>query len=175
MKNNHSHEKHGESAPKMSLSESKRLSHLSGIKVLKKGEIPADIQANIEIYDILTLPTFTLCACYLGYANYKILEEEKVAIPIGLIWDLFNFTSDLTLTIGRQIMDRHMMIIEKSFELLGFHADLSIKDQNIVVIDGISNITDTESGKTKYIGFNEKGINPDFFLQMLMRALQRSF
>jgi hypothetical protein len=175
MKNNHSHEKHGESAPKMSLSESKRLSHLSGIKVLKKGEIPADIQASIEIYDILTLPTFTLCACYLGYANYKILEEEKVAIPIGLIWDLFNFTSDLTLTIGRQIMDRHMMIIEKSFELLGFHADLSIKDQNIVVIDGISNITDTESGKTKYIGFNEKGINPDFFLQMLMRALQRSF
>jgi hypothetical protein len=175
MKNNHSHEKHGESAPKMSLSESKRLSHLSGIKVLKKGEIPADIQANIEIYDILTIHTFTLCACYLGYANYKILEEEKVAIPIGLIWDLFNFTSDLTLTIGRQIMDRHMMIIEKSFELLGFHADLSIKDQNIVVIDGISNITDTESGKTKYIGFNEKGINPDFFLQMLMRALQRSF
>ena len=51
MKNNHSHEKHGKSGPKMSLSESKRLSHLSGIKVVKKGEMPADIQANGEIYD----------------------------------------------------------------------------------------------------------------------------
>jgi hypothetical protein len=151
------------------------LSHLSGIKVVKKGEKSDNIPENTEIYDLLVLPTFTLCACYLGYANYKILEEEKVAIPIGLIWDLFNFTSGLTLTIGRQIMDRHMMIIEKSFELLGFHADLSIKDQNIVVIDGISKITDRESGKTKYIGFNEKGINPDIFLQMLMRALHRSF
>ena len=175
MKNSQSREKHGESGSKMLLSECKRLSHLSGIKVVKKGKIPPDIQANGEIYDLLILPAFTLCACYLGYANYKILEEEKVAIPIGLIWDLFNFTSGLTLTIGRQIMDRHMMIIEKSFELLGFHADLSIKDQNIVVIDGISKITDRESGKTKYIGFNEKGINPDIFLQMLMRALQRSF
>jgi len=175
MKNNHSQEKHGESGSKMSLSESKRLSHLSGIKVVKEGKIPADIQASGEIYDLLTLPTFTLCACYLGYANYKILKEEKVDIPIGLIWDLFNFTSGLTLTIGRQIMDRHMMIIEKSFELFGFHADLSIKDQDIVVIDGISKITDRESGKTKHIGFNEKGINPDIFSQMLMRALQRSF
>jgi hypothetical protein len=175
MKNNHSHEKHGGSVPKMSLSEGKRLSHLSGIEVVKKGEIPADIQANGEIYDLLILPAFTLCACYLGYANYKILEEEKVAIPIGLIWDLFNFTSGLTPTIGRQIMDRHMMIIEKAFELLGFHADLSVKDQNIVVIDGISKITDRESGKMKYVGFNEKGINPDIFLQMLMRALHRSF
>ena len=46
MKNNQSHEKHGESGPKMPLSESKRLSHLSGIKVVKKGKIPADIQAN---------------------------------------------------------------------------------------------------------------------------------
>jgi hypothetical protein len=112
----------------MSLSEGKRLSHLSGIKVVKKGKIPADIQANGEIYDLLILPAFTLCACYLGCANYKILEEEKVEVPIGLIWDLFNFTSGLTT--GRQIMDRHMMIVEKSFELLGFHADLSVKDQN---------------------------------------------
>lgn len=172
MKNIKSHEKHGESGPKMSLSESKRLSHLSGIKIVKKGKIPADFQENDEIYDLLILPTFTLCACYLGYANYKILEQERVDIPVGLIWDLFNFTSDLT-TRG-QILDRHLMIIEKSFELLGFHADLSVNDQNIVVIDGISKITDRESGKTKYVGFNEKGINPDIFLQMLMRALLRT-
>ena len=172
MKNNHSHEKHGESGPMMPLSESKMLSHLSGIKVVKKGTIPADIQANGEIYDLLILPAFTLCACYLGFANFKILEEENVEIPIGLIWDLFNFTSGLTT--GRQIMDGHMMIIEKSFELLGFHVDLSVKDQNIIVIDGISKITDRESGKTKYVGFNEKGINPEIFLQMLMRALHRS-
>ena len=72
-------------------------------------------------------------------------------------------------------MDRHMMIIEKAFELLGFHAVLSVRDQHIVVIDGISKMADRESGKTKYIGFNEKGINPDIFLQMLMRALQRTF
>jgi len=172
MKNNHLHEKHGKSGSKMSLSESKRLSHLSGIKVVKKGEIPADIHASGEIYDLLSLPAFTLCACYLGYANYKILAEKMVEIPVSLIWDLFNFTSGLTT--GRKIMDRHMMIIEKSFELLGFHANLSVKDQNIVVIDGISKITDRESGKTKYVGFNEKGINPDIFLQMLMRALHRS-
>jgi hypothetical protein len=171
MKNNHSHEKHGESGPKMLLSESKRLAHLTGIKVVKKGKIPADIQANGEIYDLLILPAFTLCACYLGFANFKILEEENVEIPIGLIWDLFNFTSGLTT--GGQIMDRHMMIIEKAFDLLGFHVDLSVKDQNIVVIDGISKITDRESGKTKYVGFNEKGINPEIFLQMLMRALHR--
>ena len=173
MKNCQSHEKHEESGPRRLLSESKRLSHLSGIKVVKKGKIPADIQANGEVYDLLILPAFTLCACYLGYANFKILEEEEVEIPVGLIWDLFNFTSGLA--IGRQIMDRHMMIIEKAFELLGFHADLSVKDQHIVVIDGISKMADRGSGKTKYIGFNEKGINPDIFLQMLMRALQRSF
>ena len=172
MKNNHSHEKHEESGPIMRLSEIKMRSRLSGIKVVKKGTIPVDIQANGEIYDLSILPTFTLCACYLGYANYKILDEEIVDIPVGLIWDLFNCTSGLTM--GREIMDRHMMIIEKSFELLGFHVDLSVKDQNIVVIDGISKITDRESGKTKYVGFNEKGINPDIFLQMLMRALHRS-
>jgi hypothetical protein len=173
MKNKHSHEKHGESGPMTPLSESKMLYHLSGIKVVKKGKIPADIQANDEIYDLSILPTFTLCACYLGYANYKILGKEEVEIPVGLIWDLFNSTSGLTT--GRQIMDRHMMIIEKAFELLGFHADLSVKDQDVVVIDRISKIMVRESSKTKYVGFNAKGINPDIFLQMLMRALLRSF
>ena len=108
-----------------------------------------------------------------GYANYKILGEEKIEIPVGLIWDLFNCTSGLTM--GRQIMDRHMMIIEKAFELLGFHADLSIKDQYVVVIDGISKIMVTESGETKSVGFNVKGVNPDIFSQMLMRALLKSF
>ena len=173
MKKSQSHEKHRESGPKIPLSATKRLSHLSGIKVVKKGKIPADIQANGELYDLLILPAFTLCACYLGYANFKIVEEEEVEIPVDLVWDLFNFKSGLT--IGRQIMDRHMMIIEKAFELLGFHVDLSVRDQQIVVIDGISKITDRDSGKTKYVGFNEKGMNPDTFLQMLMRALQRDF
>ena len=173
MKSNQSHGKHEESSPKVTLSESKRLSHLSGITVVKKGKIPADIQANDEIYDLLILPAFTLCACYLGYAKSKILEEEKVEIPVGSIWDLFNFTSGLTA--NRQIMDRHIMIVQKAFELLGFHVVLSVRDQHIVVIDGISKMADRESGKTKYIGFNEKGINPDIFLQMLMRALQRTF
>ena len=172
MKNSHSHKKKEGSGPIKSLSESKRLSHLSGIKIVKNGKIPADIQENTEIYDLSILPTFTLCACYLGYANYKILREENVEIPIGLIWDLFNFTSGLTT--GRQIMDRHIVIIEKAFELLGFHADLSVKDQYVVVVDGISKITVRESGKTKYIGFDEKGINPDIFSQMLMHALRRS-
>ena len=172
MKNSHSHEKQEKSCPIASLSKSKRLSHLSGIKIVKNGKIPADIQANTEIYDLSILPTFTLCACYLGYANYKILGEENADIPIDLIWDLFNFTSSLTK--GEQIMDLHMMIIEKAFELFGFHADLSVKDQYIVVVDGFSKITTRESGKTKYIGFDEKGINPDIFSQMLIRALRRS-
>jgi len=173
MKNKHSQEKHGESGPITPLSERKMLHHLSGIKVVKKGTIPADIQAKGEIYDLSLLPTFSLCACYLGYANYKILGEEKVEIPVGLIWDLFNFTSGLTT--GRQIMDRHLMIIEKAFELLGFHADLSVRDQYVVVIDGISKIEVTQSSKTKYVGFNAKGTNPDIFSEMLMRALLRSF
>ena len=172
MKNSHSHKKQGESDPIMSLSKSKRLSHLSGIKIVKKGKIPADIHENTEIYDLSSLPTFTLCACYLGYANYKILGEENVEIPIGLIWDLFNFTSGLTA--GRQIMDRHIMIIEKAFELFGFHADLSVKDQYVVVVDGISKLAVRESDKTKYIGFDEKGIHPDIFSQMLMCAFRRS-
>jgi len=51
-----------------------------------------------------------------------------------LIWDLFNCTSGMAM--GREIMDRHMMIIEKAFELLGFHADLSVKDQYVVVMMG---------------------------------------
>jgi hypothetical protein len=173
VKNDYSREKHGELRPVKPLSKSKRLTHLSGIKVVKKGTIPADIQGYDEIYDLSILPKFTLCACYLGFANYKILGEEKVEIPAGLIWDLFNFTSGLTT--GRRRMDRHIMMIEKAFDLLGFRADLSVKDQHIVVIDGISKITDRESGKTKYVGFNEKGINPDIFLQMLMRALPSSF
>ena len=172
MKNSHSHEKQAESGPITPLSKSKRLSHLSGIKIVKNGKIPADLQARTEIYDLSILPAFTLCACYLGYANYKILGEENVEIPISLIWDLFNFTSGLTTR--RQIMDRHMMIIEKAFELFGFHADLSVRDQYVVVVDGISKIAVRESGKTEYIGFDEKGINPDIFSQMLMRALRRS-
>jgi hypothetical protein len=173
MKKNHLQEKHEESGPKKPLSERKMLSHLSGIKVVKKGIIPADIQAKSEIYDLSILPTFTLCACYLGYANYKILGEEKVEIPVGLIWDLFNSTFGLAT--GRQIMDRHMMLIEKAFELLGFRADLSVKDQDVVVIDGISKIMVRESSATQCVGFNAKGINPDTFSQMLMRALLRSF
>ena len=173
MKNSHPHEKQVESGSIMSLSASKMLSHLSGIKIVKKGKIPADIQANNEIYDLSILPTFTLCACYLGYANSKILGEENVEIPIGLIWDLFNFTAGLT--IGSRIMDHHMMVLEKAFELFGFHADLSVNDQNIVVIDGISKITEREIGKTNYIGFDEKNINPVIFSQMLMRALRRRF
>jgi hypothetical protein len=72
-------------------------------------------------------------------------------------------------------VDRHMMIIEEAFELFGFHADLSITDQNVILVDGISKITLKESGETKYIGFDEKGINPDIFSQMLMHALRRSF
>ena len=173
MKNNHSQEKHGKFDSKMLLSKRKRLSHLTGIEVLKKGAIPADIQASSEIYDLSILPAFTLCACYLGHANFKILEEEKVEIPVGLIWDLFNFTSGLTT--GGQIMDRHMLIIEKAFDLLGFHVDLSVKDQYTVVIDGISKFMDRESSKTKYVGFNEKGIDPDIFLRMLMHALDKGF
>jgi hypothetical protein len=171
MKNSHSHEKHEESSPVKPLSESKRLSHLSGIEIIKNGKIPKDIQASTEIYDLSILPTFTLCACYLGFANYKILGEDNAEIPISLIWDLFNFTSGLTT--GRQIIDRHMMIMERAFELFGFHAVFSVKDQ-YVVIDEISKITVRESGKTTYIGFDEKGIDSDIFSQMLMHALRRS-
>jgi hypothetical protein len=169
MKNHHLHEKRGEPDPKR-LSESERLSHLTGIRIVKKEKIPDDIQASGEIYDLAILPVFTLCACYLGYANFKICEEEKVEIPVDSIWELFNFMSGLT--IGGQIMDRHMMIIEKAFHLLGFRADLSVKDHHVVFIDGFSKIAEREIGKTKYVGFDEKGINPDIFLQMLMRALQ---
>ena len=172
MRNKDSHEKHWESGPMMPVSERKMLHHLSGIKVVKKGTIPVDIQAKGEIYDLSILPTFSLCACYLGYANYKILGEEEMEISVGLIWDLFNFTSGLTT--DREVTDRHMMIIEKAFELLGFHADLSVRDQHVVVIDRISKIKVTESSKTKHIGFNAKGTNPDIFSQMLMRALLRS-
>ena len=169
MKNNHSHEKHKKSGPIMPLSEIRMLSHLSGIKVVKKGTTPVDIHANGEIYDLSILPKFTLCACYLGYANYKILGEEKIEIPVSLIWNLFNCTSGLTM--GRQIMDRHMMIIEKAFEMLGFHADLSVKNQCVVVIDGMSKITVRKNSETKYVGFNAKGISPDIFSQMLMCTL----
>jgi hypothetical protein len=169
MKNNHWHEKqHEESGPIMPLPESRMLSCLSGIKVVRKGTAPADIQANSEIYDLSILPKFTLCACYLGYANCKILGEEMVEIPVSLIWNLFNYTSGLTM--GMQIMDRHMMIMEKAFQMLGIHADLSVRDQ-CVVVDGMSKITAGKSGKTKYLGFNAKGINPDIFSQMLMRTL----
>jgi len=58
--------------------------------------------------------------------------------------------------------------------LFGFHADLSVKDQYVVVVDGISKIMVRESGETKYIGFDKKGINPDIFSLMLMRVLRRS-
>jgi hypothetical protein len=76
---------------------------------------------------------------------------------------------------GKQIMDRHMMIIEKAFDMFGFHADLSVKDQCVVVIDGISKITVRESSETKHVGFNAKGINPDIFSQILMCTLLRGF
>ena len=173
MKNSHPHEKRGVSGPIISLSKEKRLSHLSGIKIVKKGKIPADIQANTEIHDLSVLPLFTLCACYLGYANYRILGEEDAEIPIDLIWDLFNFTSGLTAT-ERQLVDRHMIIIARAFELFGFRADLSVKNRQSVVIDGIAEAAARKRGKTKYIGFDQKGIDPDIFSQMLMHALRRS-
>jgi hypothetical protein len=173
MRNYRSHEKPGESGPIMPLSERERLSLLSGIKVAKQEKIPRDIQVSGEIYDLAILPTFTLCACYFGYANYKILGQEEVDIPVGLVWDLFNFTSGLTP--GRQIMDCHMAIIEKAFALLGFRVDLSVKDQYVVVVDGIFGMAVRESGKTKYVGFNKKGINPDIFSQMLVRTLSGEY
>lgn len=173
MKHIHSQDKQRKSGPVIPLSKEKRLSHLSGIKIVKKGEIPADIQANTEIYGLSVLPMFTLCACYLGYANYRILGEEDAEIPIDLIWDLFSFTSGLSTT-ERQLVDRHMMIIARAFELFGFQADLSVKNRHSVVIDGITEGAVRRRDKTKYIGFDQKGINPDIFSQMLMHALRRS-
>jgi len=174
MKKDQPPKKQAAAGSKTSLTDNKRISHLSGIKVVKEGEaVPEDVKTSGEFYDLLILPTFTLCACYLGYANYKILREERVEIPVGLIWELFNFTSGLTA--GRDIMERHMMIIEKSFELLGYRADLSVRDNhNIVVINGIAKIKDKDTGKMKLVGFNEKGVDPDVFSQMLMRALRMS-
>jgi hypothetical protein len=173
MKNSYSLEKHKKTGPMMPLSERKMLSHLSGIKIVKKGKIPADIQKNEEIYDLSILPAFALCACYLGYTNYRVLGQEKVTLPVDRIWDLFNFTSGLT--VGRQIIDWHLMIIEKAFELLGFHADLAVQDRGIVVVDGLSKIMLRENGKTKYVGFNARGINPEVFSQMLMHTLEKGF
>ncbi|EKD22001.1 MAG: hypothetical protein ACD_87C00216G0003 [uncultured bacterium] len=173
MKHIHSQGRQREPGPIISLSKNKRLSHLSGIKIVKKGEIPADIQANTEIYGLSILPMFTLCACYLGYANDKILGEQDAEIPIDLIWDLFSFTSGLTAT-ERQLVDRHMMIIERAFKLFGFHVDLSVKNRHSVVIDGITEAAVRRRGKTKCIGFDQKGIDPDIFSQMLMHALRRS-
>jgi hypothetical protein len=149
------------------------LSHLSGIELLQQGKLPADINETGEIYDLSILPQFTLCACYLGYVNYKIQGRETAEIPVGLIWDLFNSTS--ALTTGRHIVDQHMMILEKAFELLGFRADISVKENNIVVIDGISKTMARKADETKRIGFSAKGIHPDLFSQMLMRNLLRSF
>ena len=173
MKKGRQYEKHGESDPLSFLSETKMLPHLAGIMIVKNGEIPADIPADTEFYDLLLLPSFALCACYLGYANFKIVGEDNADIPVALIWDLFNFTSGLTM--GSQIMDRHLLILDKAFELLGFHADLVVRDQDIVVVGGISPIRVTKFDTTNYVGFEEKGINPDVFSQMLARALRRCF
>ncbi len=67
-----------------------------------------------------------------------------------------------------------MMIIARAFELFGFQADLSVKNRHSVVIDGITEAAVRRRDKTKYIGFDQKGINPDIFSQMLMHALRRS-
>jgi hypothetical protein len=169
MKNSYPLPRQKKTGSMLPLSERKLLSHLSGIKIVKQGKIPADIQKNEEIYDLAILPAFALCACYLGYTNYRVLGQEKVMLPIDRIWDLFNFTSGLT--VGRQIIDWHLMVIEKACELLGFPADLSFQDPGVVVLDGISKIMLGEKGKMKYVGFDERGINPEIFSQMLMHTL----
>ncbi|MDA8124622.1 MAG: hypothetical protein M0009_05500, partial [Deltaproteobacteria bacterium] len=107
MKKSDSQKQKRPSVPIKPLSESKRLSHLSGIEIVKNGKMPAAVPAGTEIHDLSILPAFTLCACYLGYANYKILGEEDVEIPLSLIWDLFNFTSGLTRE--KRILDRHLL------------------------------------------------------------------
>jgi hypothetical protein len=78
MKNSHSHKKQEESGPIKSLSESKRLSHLSGIKIVINGKIPSDIKANTEIDNLLILPTFTLCACYQGGIQLVAVVQSQI-------------------------------------------------------------------------------------------------
>jgi hypothetical protein len=157
----------------MSLTESRRLTHLTGIKVVKKWKIPANIDAKTEIYDLSTLPLFTLCACYLGYAHFKLMGEERGEIPIGIIWDLFDFTSNMP----RQgkIVDRHLMILVKAFDLFGSQVDLLVRDRFVAVPEGIRSERSMERRETKYIGFERKGIPPDSFSEMLMRALKKGF
>lgn len=165
-------DRQGKCGPIISLSESKRLSHLSGIRIVKNGKIPADIAEDTEIYDLSNLPRFSLCACYLGYTSHRVLGEDNVRVSFSMIWDLSNFLS--CLGPRRDISDLHGMMIEKSFELLGFQADLSIREGVLLAVNRYPKIVTTEGRKTKCLGFDIKGINADIFSQMLMHALDRN-
>jgi hypothetical protein len=168
-----SNESRGKSVSLTSLTESRRLTLLTGIKIVKKWKIPDDIDQKTEIYDLSTLPLFTLSACYLGYASLKLMGEERGAIPISMIWELFDFTSNMPRQ--GEIVDRHLMMLGKAFDLFGSHADLMVADRFVDVRNDIGPDKGLKRSEMKYIGFDPKGIHPDSFPQMLMRALKKGF
>jgi Holliday junction resolvase len=151
-----------------SMPEKEMLTHLPGIRVVKNGKIPAGV-AESEIHDLAYLRPFALCACYLGYVDMKIREENRIDIPVDAVWELFNFTTALR---SAPAIDRHLMIIARAIELLGFKADIFATDEHDIVIDRISALTSGDDGEIvfKYIRFNRKGMDPDEFCRLLMHC-----
>ena len=143
------------------------LSCISGIRIVENGKIPAGIPAG-EIHDLAYLPAFVLCACYLGYADMKIRQKDKINIPIDAVWDLFNFASPLG---PARTIDRHLLIIAKAFELLGFKADVLATAKHDIIINRISELIAGGGGKSelKCIRFNPKGPDPDKFCRLLLQ------
>ena len=143
------------------------LSCISGIRIIENGKIPAGIPAG-EIHNLAYLRAFALCACYLGYADMKIRQKSKINIPIDVVWDLFNFASPLGPV---RTIDRHLLIIAKAFELLGFKADILATSKHDIIIDRISELTASGDSKNvlKCIRFSPKGSDPDKFCRLLLQ------
>jgi hypothetical protein len=149
--------------------EKEMLAHLPGIRIVKNGKIPAGIPES-EIHDLAYLRAFALCSCYLGYADIKIRRENKINIPLDAVWDLYNFASALGAT---RTIDRHLMIIARAFELLGFRADIRVTDEHDIVIDRISELPSGDDGEIfvfKCIRFSPKGMDPDEFCRFLIHC-----
>jgi len=71
-------------------------------------------------------------------------------------------------------MDWHMMIIEKAFDMLGYHADLSVNDNYVVVVNGISRLGQGKQVKDIH-WIRRKRYKSRIFAQMLMHALTGVF
>lgn len=91
--------------------------HVDSIKIVKKNGIGKDFTVRGEVHDISKLDKFVLSACYLGAVYSERTGNEKVRLPVKMIWQIAELVSTLQID-EEHLSQSHNKIIESAEHLL---------------------------------------------------------